>query len=184
MESPENFNARRGLPPVDRLLSHPAVASLVPLYGRDQVRVQARIVLDELRARLAADSPSPEEVESVVAELPVRIADAVEARLGGALRRMLNATGIFLHTNLGRAPLPESVAGGLPPLLDAYCDLEFDLGTGKRGQRNRRAERLLTALTGAEAATVVNNNAAALVLALSALAKDREVVVSRGELVE
>jgi L-seryl-tRNA(Ser) seleniumtransferase len=100
------------------------------------------------------------------------------------LRRMLNATGIFLHTNLGRAPLPASVARGLPPLLDAYCDLELDLETGKRGQRNRRAERLLTALTGAEAATVVNNNAAALVLALSVLAKDREVVVSRGELVE
>ncbi|HEX6898777.1 MAG TPA: L-seryl-tRNA(Sec) selenium transferase [Thermoanaerobaculia bacterium] len=187
MESSQSFNARRGLPPVDRLLSHPSVECLVPLYGRDQLRVQARLALDELRARFtaeSAESPSPEEVERAVAGLPVRIAEGIAARLGGPLRRMLNATGIFLHTNLGRAPLPETVAHGLPPLLDAYCDLEFDLETGKRGQRNRRVERLLTALTGAEAATVVNNNAAALVLALSALAKDREVVVSRGELVE
>jgi L-seryl-tRNA(Ser) seleniumtransferase len=97
---------------------------------------------------------------------------------------VLNATGLFLHTNLGRAPLPREVAASLPPLLDAYCDLEFDLETGRRSQRLRRVERLLTALTGAEAAAVVNNNAAALVLILSTLAKGREVVVSRGELVE
>ena len=178
-------NARRGLPPLDRLLSHPAVASLVPLYGRDQVRVQARRVVEELRGRLAADPPPPaEEMESAVAGLPERIGAEIEALLGRPLRRVLNATGIFLHTNLGRAPLPESVARTLPPLLDAYCDLEIDLATGRRGDRNRRVERLLTALTGAEAALVVNNNAAALVIALAALARDREVVVSRGELVE
>ena len=184
-QSSHTGNARRGLPPLDRLLSHPAVASLVPLYGRDQVRVQARRVVEELRGRLAADPPPPpEEVESAVAGLPERIAAEIEALLGRPLRRVLNATGIFLHTNLGRAPLPEAVARALPPLLDAYCDLEIDLATGRRGERNRRAERLLTALTGAEAALVVNNNAAALVIALAALAKDREVVVSRGELVE
>ena len=178
-------NARRGLPPLDRLLSHPAVASLVPLYGRDQVRVQARRVVEELRGRLAADPPPPAaEMESAVAGLPERIGAEIEALLGRPLRRVLNATGIFLHTNLGRAPLPESVARALPPLLDAYCDLEIDLATGRRGDRNRRVERLLTALTGAEAALVVNNNAAALVIALAALARDREVVVSRGELVE
>ncbi len=178
-------NARRGLPPLDRLLNHPAVSSLVPLYGRDQVRVQARRVVEELRSRLAADPPPPsEEMESAVAGLPERIAAEIEALLGQPLRRVLNATGVFVHTNLGRAPLPEPVARALPPLLDAYCDLEIDLATGKRGERNRRAERLLTALTGAEAALVVNNNAAALVIALAALAKDREVVVSRGELVE
>lgn len=187
MESSQSFNARRGLPPVDRLLSHPSVECLVPLYGRDQLRVQVRLALDELRAHFTAESAassSPEEVERAVAGLPARIAEGIATRLGRPLRRMLNATGIFLHTNLGRAPLPETVAHALPPLLDAYCDLEFDLETGKRGQRSRRVERLLTALTGSEAATVVNNNAAALVLALSALAKDREVVVSRGELVE
>jgi L-seryl-tRNA(Ser) seleniumtransferase len=142
-------------------------------------------MVDELRSRLAADPPPPpEETEAAVTGLPERIAAEVEALLGSPLRRVLNATGVFLHTNLGRAPLPPEVARGLPPLLDAYCDLEFDLETGRRGSRNRRAERLLTALTGAEAGLVVNNNAAALVIALATLAKDREVVVSRGELVE
>jgi len=185
MESSEFSNARRGLPSLDRLLNDPALAGLIPLYGRDRVRVQARRVVDELRQRLAADPPPPPEVaESAVAALPATIAAAVEAALGGPLRRVLNATGVFLHTNLGRAPLPEAVARSLPPLLDAYCDLELDLATGRRGQRNGRVERLLTALCGAEAALVVNNNAAALVIALAALARDREVVVSRGELVE
>jgi L-seryl-tRNA(Ser) seleniumtransferase len=180
-----NANARRGLPPLDRLMNDPAVAQLIPLYGRDQVRVQARRVVDDLRELLAADPPPPRaEVESAVAALPARIAAEIEASLGGPLRRVVNATGVFLHTNLGRAPLPRPVAEALPTLLDAYCDLELDLETGKRGQRNRRVERLLVALTGAEAAVVVNNNAAALVLVLAALAKDREVVVSRGELVE
>lgn len=180
-----NANARRGLPPLDRLMNDPAVAQLIPLYGRDQVRVQARRVVEALRELLAADPPPPQaEVESAVAALPARIAAEIEAALGGPLRRVVNATGVFLHTNLGRAPLPRAVAEALPALLDAYCDLELDLETGKRGQRNRRVERLLMALTGAEAAVVVNNNAAALVLALAALAKDREVVVSRGELVE
>ncbi len=178
-------NARRGLPPLDRLLRHPSVARLIPLYGRDPVRVQARRVVEELRGRLATDPPPREEdLDAAVAGLPERIALEIDALLGRPLRRVINATGIFLHTNLGRAPLPDSVARALPPLLDAYCDLEIDLATGKRGDRNRRAERLLTALTGAEAALVVNNNAAALVISLAALAKDREVVVSRGELVE
>jgi L-seryl-tRNA(Ser) seleniumtransferase len=184
MKSSNPFDARRTLPPLDRLLSHPAVANLIPLYGRDQVRVQARLAVEELRERFAADPPPDDEREAAVATLPDRVAARVEEALGRPLRRALNATGIFLHTNLGRAPLPKVVATALPALLDAYCDLEIDLDTGRRGQRNRRAERLLTALTGAEAAVVVNNNAAALVLALAALAKDREVVVSRGELVE
>jgi L-seryl-tRNA(Ser) seleniumtransferase len=97
---------------------------------------------------------------------------------------VLNATGILIHTNLGRSPLPAEVARALPALVDAYCDLELDLATGRRGDRNRRVEGLLRAVTGAEAALVVNNNAAALLLALVALASGRRVVVSRGELVE
>jgi L-seryl-tRNA(Ser) seleniumtransferase len=185
MESSDASDARRGLPPLDRLLNDPAVAKLIPLYGRDQVRVQARRAVDDLRGRLAADPPpSREEIESAVADLPARVAQGLEDALGPPLRRVLNATGVLLHTNLGRAPLPRPVAEALPPLLDASCDLEFDLATGRRGQRNRRVERLLTAATAAEAAVVVNNNAAALLLALIALAKGREVVVSRGELVE
>ncbi|HYG63321.1 MAG TPA: L-seryl-tRNA(Sec) selenium transferase, partial [Thermoanaerobaculia bacterium] len=177
-------DARRGIPAIDRLLGDPALRALISLYGRDPVRITARRVVDGLRERWTAASPPENERESTVAGLPGRIAAEVEAALGGPLRRVLNATGLFLHTNLGRAPLPREVAASLPPLLDAYCDLEFDLETGRRSQRLRRVERLLTALTGAEAAAVVNNNAAALVLILSTLAQGREVVVSRGELVE
>lgn len=179
----ESQDARRAIPAVDRLLADPGLAKLLPLYGRDQVRVQARRELDALRAWLASNPPSSE-VEAAVAALPERIGRGLAAALGTPLRRVLNATGIFLHTNLGRAPLPRSVAEALPDLLTAYCDLEIDLGTGKRGQRNARVERLLQAATGAAAAVAVNNNAAALVLALAALAQGREVVVSRGELVE
>lgn len=180
-------DARRALPPLDRLLADPAVAALSALYGREQVKVQARRLLAGLRERLAAPeagAAGAAGAEEEIARLPRLLAAALEAALGGALRRVLNATGVFVHTNLGRAPLPRAVAASLPPLLDACCDLEIDLSTGRRGQRNARVERLLTEATGAPAALVVNNNAAALLLSLAALAKDREVVVSRGELVE
>jgi L-seryl-tRNA(Ser) seleniumtransferase len=181
-------DARRALPQLDRLLADPAVVALFALYGREQVKVQARRLLAALRERLAPPPNAPADADAALAEevaaLPQRLAAELQAALGGGLRRVLNATGVFLHTNLGRAPLPRTVAGSLPPLLDAYCDLEIDLSTGRRGQRNARVERLLTAATGAEAALVVNNNAAALLLCLAALARDREVVVSRGELIE
>jgi L-seryl-tRNA(Ser) seleniumtransferase len=181
-------DARRALPPVDRLLAEPAVVALFALYGREQVKVQARLLLAALRDRLASSSPpqpaAAAQLAGEIADLPGRLAAALQAALGSPLRRVINATGILLHTNLGRAPLPPAVAASLPPLLDAYCDLEIDLATGRRGQRNARVERLLTSLTGAEAAVVVNNNAASLLLCLAALAKDREVVVSRGELIE
>ncbi len=180
---PEPHDARRAIPSVDRLLSDPAVAGLLPLYGRGPVRVQARREVEALRSWLAA-APAAAEIEDAVAALPARVAAALAADFGAPLARVLNATGIFLHTNLGRAPLPRAVARRLPALLDAYCDLEFDRATGRRGERNRRVERLLMAATGAAAAVAVNNNAAALVLALAALTRDREVVVSRGELVE
>ena len=175
------MDTRRGIPSLDRLLSDPAVSSLISLYGRGPVRVQARREVEDLRERLASGS---EEIGSAVAALPARIAARVQAALGDSLTRFLNATGILLHTNLGRAPLPRQVAAALPPLLDAYCDLELDVETGKRGERNRRVDRLLTTLTGAEAALAVNNNAAALVLALATHARGRDVIVSRGELVE
>ena len=178
-------DSRRRIPPLDRLLADPAVAELASLYGRGQVRVQARAEVEALRERLAAEPPlADEELAGWTDGFAGRLRARLEQAMGGRLCRVLNATGIFLHTNLGRAPLPAAVAAALPRLVDAACDLEIDLETGRRGQRNRRADRLLAALTGAEAGVVTNNNAAALVLALAALAKDREVVVSRGELVE
>src|SRR5947209_10608168 len=152
MEHPLPSDARRAIPAVDRLLADPGVAKLIPLYGRDQVRVQARREVEVLRAWLAADPPPPPAaLEAALAAIPRRIGEGLATALGPPLSRVLNATGIFLHTNLGRAPLPRSVALALPDLLTAYCDLEIDLTTGKRGQRNARVERLLTAATGAEA---------------------------------
>ena len=177
---------RRGLPSVDRLLSEPDVQRLEKVYGRELLVVQVRRELDARRSEVAAAAGGvgPEEARQWVRELPDRLARGIEERLGAPLTRVLNATGILLHTNLGRAPLPRPVAAALPTLLDAYCDLEIDLGTGRRGERNRRAGELLRQLTGAGAGLVVNNNAGALVLILGTLARDHEVVVSRGELVE
>ena len=181
----ESSDLRRQLPAVDRLLADPRIEPLAALYGRELVRQQLRHELDTLRGRLAAEtSANEEDLKALVDQLVERVGTVMRSGVGAELRRVLNATGILLHTNLGRAPLPRSVAARLPALLDAYCDLEFDLEAGRRSERNRRAELLLTTLTGAEAALVANNNAGALVLVLATLARDREVVVSRGELVE
>jgi hypothetical protein len=98
MDTPESSDARRGIPSLDRLLSDPAVSSLIPLYGRGPVRVQARREVDDLRDRLAAGSEPPEDIESAVAALPGRIAARIQASLGDSLTRFLNATGILLHT--------------------------------------------------------------------------------------
>ncbi|HEX6200309.1 MAG TPA: L-seryl-tRNA(Sec) selenium transferase, partial [Thermoanaerobaculia bacterium] len=200
MTNPVRDDPRRRIPPVDRLLADSALGHLIGLYGREVVRVQARGVLDEVREELAAGDGEGEGTDQAAltaidqaalaavdqAALTARVSRRVEEVHGRPFRRVINATGIFIHTNLGRSPLPRDVAAALPALLDAYGNLEMDLGTGRRSDRNRRVVPLLTALTGAEAATVVNNNAAAMVLALSELVtpERRRVIVSRGELVE
>lgn len=188
MKNPVRDDPRRRIPPVDRLLADSALGHLIGLYGREVVRVQARRVLDEVRAELGGeeDGGAHDGQEPGVDRLAARVARRIAEVHGRPFARVINATGIFIHTNLGRSPLPREVAGALPALLDAYGNLEMDLESGRRSDRNRRVRPLLTALTGAEDATVVNNNAAALVLTLSALvAPDRRrVIVSRGELVE
>jgi len=173
---------RRRLPALDRLLAAPRLGELVRVYGRDAVVVQARRALAAARAQLSPGGREPD--ADPVPELAERVAAELELELGAPLARVLNATGVLLHTNLGRAPLPRAVATALPELLTASCDLELDLESGARGDRQRRLAALVATLTGAESALAVNNNAAALVLALAALAADKEVVVSRGELVE
>ncbi len=172
----------RELPAVDALLRDADLVRAQELYGRGLVRVQVRRELDGLRERIRAGDAGS--LDEELAAQPRRVVRALEEEFGAPLRRVLNATGILLHTNLGRAPLPRAIARRLPLLLDAYCDLEFDLDSGSRLDRNHRSARLLEALTGAPAALVVNNNAAAMVLVLKAWALGREVVVSRGELVE
>jgi len=172
----------RDLPALDRLLAEAGIAALVERHGRSRIVALLRGELDRLRVRALAG-------ELDAASLQVdAIASAVEAVLVRSARpnpcRVFNLTGTVLHTNLGRAPLPESAAQAVASALTAPVNLEFDLVAGRRGDRDTHIESLLCELTGAEAATVVNNNAAAVLLMLNTLANRREVVVSRGELVE
>lgn len=170
------------LPSVDRLLNQPALASLLASHGRTLVTSALRTHLDELR-RLALAGELHRAAVTVEA-----IASALAAQLSAISRRRLrpvfNMTGTVLHTNLGRAVLPEVAVCNVVQALTAPVNLEFDLASGRRGDRDALIEELLRELTGAEAATVVNNNAAAVLLMLSALAHRREVLISRGELIE
>ncbi len=173
---------RRKIPAVDALLADPAFATLVERHGRAAVLRGVRSVLSELRGRISAGE-DPGEVER-----PALHAERVEAWLAGegvpSLRPLVNATGVVLHTNLGRAPLAESALEAMRIAARGYTNLEYDLALGGRGSRYDHCRDLLVELTGAEDALVVNNNAAALMLALNTLARDAGVVVSRGELVE
>lgn len=172
---------RRDLPPVDRLLGDERAAAWIERWGRAPVKRAVRDVLDRARARIGGG-----ELEG--APEAGRLLDAVAERLRRAdrpsLRPVLNATGVVLHTNLGRAPLADEAVEAVGRIGGGYSNLEFDLEEGGRGSRHRHAAELLCELTGAGGAQVVNNNAAAVSLAVNELASGGEVVVSRGEMVE
>jgi L-seryl-tRNA(Ser) seleniumtransferase len=169
----------RALPQVQRLLEQPEAVRLARASSRATVAAAFRTVLDRVRSELrSGDVETP-----TVADLVDRAEALITADRLPGLRRVINATGVIIHTNLGRAPLAaEAVAAAA--VAQSYCNLEFDLETGGRGARAQAVESLLFELTGAEAALVVNNAAAAVLLGLSALAGGGEVIVSRGELVE
>ncbi|MGH2767177.1 MAG: L-seryl-tRNA(Sec) selenium transferase [Actinomycetota bacterium] len=171
-------DGRRRLPSVDSLLRSEPGRRAAGRFGRPVVRAAIRSVLDDVR-RAAARGRTPLEDEVIMAR-----AVAVAARMSFGLSPVINATGVILHTNLGRAPLPHPAVRAVARAARGYSDLEVDRESGKRGRRTSRAEFLLTALTGAEDALVVNNNAAALLLALAAMARRKDVLVSRGELIE
>lgn len=170
----------KDLPSVDRLLRGDAARALVAEHGHTLVAHEARALLDALRARALAGELPRAEVQGAEAALAARVAQ----RLAPRMRRVLNLTGTVIHTNLGRALLAEPALQHLLAMMAGPNDLEYDLASGGRGDRDSVVEELLTTLTGAEAATVVNNNAAAVLLTIAALARGREVIVSRGELVE
>jgi L-seryl-tRNA(Ser) seleniumtransferase len=169
---------RRTLPRVDALLAHPVVAARVDRWGRGPVLGAVRQVLDSTR-EAAKDSVHIPGVD----ELAGRVAGMLDSLTGQRIRGVINATGVVLHTNLGRAPLSTEAIAAVTEAA-GYSTVEYDLAAGSRGRRGAAAERLLREVTGAEAAMVVNNAAGALLLALGGIARDREVVVSRGELIE
>ncbi|MFY9528864.1 MAG: L-seryl-tRNA(Sec) selenium transferase [Candidatus Acidiferrales bacterium] len=180
----EDSSARlREIPSVDELLSRPRIMELFARAGRGLVTEKTRAVLAEVRARIAQEK-NPDIGAAEVASVEARIAAEVERALAPSLVHVINATGVVLHTNLGRAPLPVEAIEHLRETAARYSNLEYDIASGERGKRDVHTGRLLAELVGAEAAIVVNNNAAAIFLVLNTLAKGAEVIVSRGELIE
>lgn len=170
------------LPSVDRVLNWMPVQGLQDSHGRSAVVDAVRTVLSDLRARLKAGTLVESELEE--ATVRARVEALLTARQQSNLRRVFNLTGTVLHTNLGRALLAERAIEQVAMTMRDACTVEYDIAVGARGERDDAIETLLCELTGAEAATVVNNNAAAVLLTLAALAGGREVLLSRGELVE
>ena len=177
----------RVIPSIEQLLQRDGVQALLQTYGRTATVKALREAAEKLRTQLEGPG-SPDEVKVEVLEA----AERLESEAGTSLTRIfmsslqpvINATGVIIHTNLGRAPLADSAVSAIAAIAPHFTNLEYDLKNGGRGQRDTHVEYWLRELTGAEAVVVVNNNAAATLLLLSALASGREVIVSRGELVE
>ncbi|MHB1033775.1 MAG: L-seryl-tRNA(Sec) selenium transferase [Pirellulales bacterium] len=175
-------NPLRNIPSVSELLESPALKPLVDKVSHNAVVSGVRSFLDDLRTEL--QTAVAERQPPNVAELAERIARRILQGEESRLRPVINATGILLHTGLGRAPLADEAVAEMAAVARDYANVEIDLATGRRSHRVEAVEGLLKELTGAEAACVVNNNAGATMLALAALAAGREVIVSRGQLVE
>ena len=171
--------ARRALPSVDRLLQQPRVAGLIAQHGRPLVVETIRAVLDAQRAAMAQSADIADETTLIE-----RCAERLAATMRPSMRPVFNLTGTVLHTNLGRALIGTIAAAAAMQAMTRAVNLEFDIDGGARGERDSHVEAWLRRLTGAEAAVVVNNNAAAVYLVLNTFAQKKEVIVSRGELVE
>lgn len=187
MSEPANANTSplRLLPSVDHLLRTEAALSLRKLVGLPRLTRIARAVTDEMRADMLARGLSNGDTrETLLLQAEERLKEVGSLETEAGIRRVINATGVILHTNLGRAPLSHAARAAVVNEASGYCTLEYDAVSGLRGRRGARVEDLLIELTGAEDALIVNNCAAAALLILSVLAGDGETLVSRGELVE
>lgn len=173
----------RSIPKVDVLLENEAIVAGIEYYGRDIVMEAIRVETEALRAFIG-NCDSEEKAKGQMENLVEQILLRAEKSLSPNMKKIVNATGTVLHTNLGRAPISKKHMEHIAEIATGYSNLEYDLETGKRGERYAHFEELLCKITGAEAAMAVNNNAAAVMLILSSLGKGGEVVVSRGELVE
>jgi L-seryl-tRNA(Ser) seleniumtransferase len=178
-----NASLQASVPSVDRILNLPAIVALIEVHGRKAVTEEVRSALGRLRQSIAEKG---EQALAGAAEdvLVGKISFSLERASQPSLRAVYNMTGTVIHTNLGRSQLPQEAIDAMVAVAGGAANLEFDVTAGKRGERDNHLEALLCELTGAEAATVVNNNAAAVLLVLNALALGKEVPVSRGELIE
>jgi L-seryl-tRNA(Ser) seleniumtransferase len=174
----------RQLPAIDVLLNRAELQPLIETAGRDTVRDRLREVLQELRHELLQANGHAQLPADLTLEIERRVQIRFAQRQQTRTQRVINATGVVLHTNLGRAPLSAPALAAIHEAAREYCNLEYDLVTGKRGKRGTGLEAMLRDLTGCAAAAVVNNCAAAVLITLNTLAEGGEVIVSRGELIE
>jgi len=175
----------RQIPSVDKLISAEGAEVLIGDYGRNAVVEAARTVLKELRLKMRrTKGSSPHKRELSQEAILGKIKESLQEKMSPSLTKAINATGVILHTGLGRAVLPREAQSSVKNVIEGYCTLATDIESGQRGHRDIHLNDLLCELTGAEAANVVNNNAAATMLILNTLAKGKEVIVSRGQLVE
>jgi L-seryl-tRNA(Ser) seleniumtransferase len=175
----------RSLPSIERLLERPLALRLSATVGRERVRDLLRETTEELRQEVTSGQLSATGTnQSLTEEVEWRLETRAARFSHPSLRRVVNATGVIIHTNLGRAPLARQAVEALSETAAGYSNLEYDLKQGQRGRREAHCQELLSRLAGSEAATVANNNAAAVLLVLNTLAEGGEVIVSRGELIE
>jgi L-seryl-tRNA(Ser) seleniumtransferase len=183
MNMPDQQNLLRQIPAVDQMLLRPAVASWVACTSREFVVLEIQKLLQDIRNYIRSGD-SGEAIDMSPEALELRLDKNIQRRLRPNLRTVINATGVVLHTNLGRAPLSAAAQESLSAFSANYTNLEYEIDTGQRSHRDKLIEPLLKEVLGCEAATVANNNAAAVFLILNTLALGKEVIVSRGELVE
>jgi L-seryl-tRNA(Ser) seleniumtransferase len=181
--SKSQLSALQAIPSVDQLLRTEAATRLREVVGVERLTEIARQITDEMRNDIQRPEPTTHTRETLLTEAVQKLERIQKSETSAGIRRVINATGVVLHTNLGRAPLSDAARKAVSEAA-GYCTVEYETATGKRGRRAARVEELLCQLTGAESSLIVNNCAAAALLILTVLARDGETIVSRGELVE
>ena len=172
------------IPAVDQLCKNPLIVELFKKYSRELVVDEIRTNLNRLRESILTEKLDSEKLKIQIKNLPTLVKYSLEKHLTPSIKRVINATGVIIHTNLGRAPISTTITKKALQLANGYSNLELDLGTGSRSHRDRHLETLLKNLVGCHSSTVCNNNAADLLLILNTFARGKKVLVSRGELVE
>jgi len=172
------------IPSVDRVLKHEDFAQLIEDYGREAVIGEVRQQLANARKSKPVTNKPNVAANAVIGQLHAAVHTSLAQEFAPSLKKVFNLTGTILHTNLGRAPYPQSAIDAMVQISSGACNLEYNLDKGQRGRRDDHIEKWICKLTGAEAATTVNNNAAAVLLTLNTLANKKNVIVSRGELIE